>query len=117
MKAGAIRSRPSLFLKTKTSITRRSTGTRSLFAPIHPIAIQPLFQNDRILAQKGMFTVHGDNTDPIETLCPKAVKKIVIAPQAVAGAEEFLEIANIDARSVYPDMAGIADYVRRVAGI
>lgn len=87
------------------------------FAPIHPIAIQPLFQNDRILAQKGMFTVHGDNTDPIETLCPKAVKKIVITPQAVAGAEEFLEIANIDARSVYPDMAGIADYVRRVAGI
>lgn len=87
------------------------------FAPIYPIAIEPLFQNDRILAQKGMFTVHGDNTDPIETLCPKAVKKIVITPQAVAGAMEFLEIANIDARSVYPDMAGIADYVRRLAGI
>jgi hypothetical protein len=87
------------------------------FAPIYPIALQPLFQNDRILAQKGMFTVHGDNTDPIETLCPKAVKKIIVTPKAVVGAQEFLEIANIDARSVYPDMAGIADYVRKVAGI
>lgn len=87
------------------------------FAPIYPIAIQPLFQNDRILAQKGMFTVHGDNTDPIESLCPKAVKKIVVKPNAVVGAQEFLEVANIDARSVYPDMAGIADYVRQVAGI
>lgn len=87
------------------------------FAPIYPIAIQPLFQSDRIIAQKGMFTVHGDNTDPIESLCPQAVKKIILTPSAVVGAREFLEIANIDARSVYPDMAGIADYVRQVAGI
>jgi hypothetical protein len=87
------------------------------FAPVYPIAIQPLFQNDRILAQKGMFTVHGDNLDPIEKLCPKAVKKVIFTPEAINGAREFLEIANIDARSVYPDMAGIADYVRRIAGL
>jgi hypothetical protein len=83
------------------------------FAPVYPIAIQPLFQNDRILAQKGMFTIHGDDTAPIEELCPNAVKKIALTPKAIEEAQEFLEIANIDARSVFPDMFGIADYVRR----
>jgi hypothetical protein len=87
------------------------------FPPIYPIAIQPLFQNDRILAQKGMFTVHGNDLSPIESLCPKAVKRIVLKPKAIEGAHEFLEIANINARTVFPDMFGIADYVKRVAGL
>ncbi len=86
------------------------------FAPTYPIAIHPLFQNDRILAQKGMFTVHGDNTMAIERLCPKAVKRIVLSASAIATAQEFLEIANINARSVFPDVFGVAEYVKRLAG-
>jgi hypothetical protein len=87
------------------------------FAPVFPIAIQPLFQNDRIFAQSGMFTVHGDDTSPIELLCPRAVKRVVLTQMAIDGAHEFLEIANINARTVFPDMLGVADYVRRIAGV
>jgi FRG domain len=87
------------------------------FAPIYPIAIQPIFQNDRILAQTGMFTVHGDDATPIEELCPKAVKKVVLTERAISEAKDFLEISNINARSVFPDMMGVAAHVRKIAGL
>jgi len=87
------------------------------FAPKFPIAIQPLFQNDRIFAQSGVFTVHGDDASPVERLCPKAVKRVVLGRQAIKGAHEFLEVANINARTVFPDMLGVANYVRKVVGV
>ena len=31
------------------------------------------------MAQKGMFTVHGDDLTTIEKLCPNAVEKFVIS--------------------------------------
>lgn len=40
-----------------------------------PIAVEPVFQNDRINAQRGTFTVHHNNTEPIEKQFPKVVKK------------------------------------------
>ena len=85
------------------------------FAPIFPIACEPIFLNDRILAQKGKFTIHGDNTTPLDDLCDKAVKRVVLTGKAISEALEFLEIANINEYSVFPDMSGIADYVRRLA--
>jgi len=83
------------------------------FAPKYPIAIEPVFANDRMLAQRGMFTVHGDDITPIERLCPKAVKRIVLAQSAIPEVLDFLETANINEYTVYPDMLGIADYLRR----
>jgi hypothetical protein len=87
------------------------------FAPVYPIAIQPIFQNDRILAQAGMFTVHGDDATPIEKLCQKAVKKVLLSQKAILEAQEFLEISNINARSVFPDMMGVAAHVKHIAGL
>ena len=87
------------------------------FAPAYPIAIQPIFQNDRILAQSGMFTVHGDDATPIETLCSKAVKKVVLTQGAIKEARDFLEISNINARSIFPDMMGVAAHVKKIAGL
>jgi len=87
------------------------------FAPKFPIAIQPLFQNDRIFAQKGVFTVHGDDASPVERLYPKAVKRVALGRQAIKGAHEFLEVANINARTVFPDMLGVANYVRQIVGV
>jgi hypothetical protein len=51
-----------------------------------------------------MFTVHGDDLSPIERMCPKAVKRIVLKQGALNGALEFLKVANINAR--FPDMFG-----------
>ena len=87
------------------------------FAPTYPIAIEPIFQNDRILAQKGMFTIHGDNLSEIAELCPKAVKKIILNKTAIPEIVEFLEIANINEQTVFPDMVGIVNYIRKIAEI
>jgi len=51
-----------------------------------------------------MFTVHGDDLSPIERMCPKAVKRIVLKQGPLNGALEFLEVANINAR--FPDTFG-----------
>lgn len=85
------------------------------FAPNYPIAIEPLFLNDRMLAQKGMFTIHGDNTSAIEILCEKAVKKIVLAKEGLPEIVEFLDTMNINEYTVYPDMSGIVDYIKRAS--
>ena len=80
-----------------------------------PIAVEPILKNDRILAQRGMFTVHHDSIKPIEDEFPNHIKKIILPGNAIASAEEFLKIANIDEFSVYPDLAGIAGFINKTS--
>jgi len=84
------------------------------FAPQFPIAVRPNFSSNRMMAQRGIFTIHGDDLTPIEHLCPNAVKKIYLSRDAIDDANEFLEIANINEYTVFPDMSGVADYIRRL---
>ncbi len=84
------------------------------FSPRFPIAIRPNFINDRMLAQRGLFTVHGDDLTEIEVLCPKAVKKFIIAHDVIEEIKEFLEIANINEYTVFPDINGISYYIRNM---
>jgi len=84
------------------------------FPPQFPIAIQPNFSNYRMLAQRGLFTIHGDDLTPIEHLCPKAVKKITLSRNSIDDANDFLEFANINEYTVFPDISGITDYIRRM---
>lgn len=83
------------------------------FPPTYPIAVKANFINERIMAQRGMFTVHGDNLTDLEKLCPKAVKKFVIANEAVHEIKEFLEIANINEFTVFPDLQGLSNYINK----
>jgi len=87
------------------------------FSPSAPIAIEPIFINDRMLAQRGMFTVHNDKRDPIEKLYPSAVKKVILPSSTVPAALEFLELSNLNIFSVFPDLAGLADYLMRTSGL
>lgn len=84
------------------------------FPPTYPIAIKSNFINDRVIAQRGMFTVHGDNLTGIEDLCPKAVKKFTISNKAIPEIKEFLEIANINEFTVFPDFNGLAYYIKNM---
>jgi hypothetical protein len=81
------------------------------FSPSAPIAIEPIFFNDRMLAQRGMFTVHDDSIEPIETKFPTAVKKIILPNNLISAALEFLDLSNITQYSVFPDLAGIAGFL------
>ena len=90
---------------------------RTPFAASAPIAIEPIFINDRMLAQRGMFTVHHDDIKPLETEFPQAVQKVVIPSSLVDAALDFLKLTNINEYSVFPDLAGIAGYLKRESGL
>lgn len=82
------------------------------FAPTMPLALEAPFHNDRMLAQRGVFTVHSINPSPVEVLCPKSVKKLRIRPSCINGAKEFLSYANINDSTMFPDIQGLANYLR-----
>lgn len=84
------------------------------FPPQYPIAIKSNFINERVMAQRGMFTVHGDNLTAIEVLCPKAVKKFIISNKVIPEIKEFLEIANINEFTVFPDLQGLSYYIKNM---
>ena len=85
--------------------------------PRSPVAIEPIFINSRMLAQRGMFTVHDNSTDPIEERFPDAIRKIILPRYLIPAALEFLDLSNINAFSVYPDLGGIADFLKNTSGL
>ena len=89
----------------------------SPFAATAPVAIEPIFINDRMLAQRGMFTVHHDNIDPIEDVFPKAIKKVILPATVIPAALEFLELSNLNMFSVFPDLAGLSNYLTSTSGL
>ena len=82
-----------------------------------PIAIEPIFKNDRIMAQRGTFTVHHNDIKPIEDLFPDSIKKIILPNDAIPAAIEFLDLANLNEYTVFPDLAGIALYLNNTSGL
>ncbi len=87
------------------------------FSAKAPIAVEPIFINDRMLAQRGVFTIHDDSIVPIEDKYPDAIKKVRLGRNIMPAAVEFLELANINHYSVYPDFAGIAGHLSRASGL
>lgn len=83
----------------------------------HPIAAEMRFQNERIFAQKGKFTIHGRNHFPLEEQFPDYVKKIRLPISAFDGATNFLEMAGINELSVFPDIVGLVPYLIDLVGM
>ena len=90
---------------------------QSPFKATAPVAIEPIFINDRMLAQRGVFTVHHDGIEPIEEQFPKAIKKVILPNAVIPAAIEFLELSNITEYSVFPDLAGISGYLKGTSGL
>ena len=90
---------------------------RSPFSATAPIAIEPVFINDRMLAQRGMFTVHHDQINPIEDAFPGAIKKVILPNKVIPAAMEFLELSNLNIFSVFPDLAGLSGYLTSTSGL
>lgn len=87
------------------------------YVPVYPIAIEPDYANDRIKAQTGKFTIHGDDTTAIEILNPTAVKKIVIPKSIISEILEYLKLFNITSNAIYPDMQGMVEYVKDLSNL
>ena len=85
------------------------------FSPAAPMAMEPIFLNDRMRAQRGMFTVHHDKIDPLETAFPAVIKKVILPTDAVPSAIEFLKLSNLNIFSVFPDLEGLSGYLHSTA--
>ncbi|HAV1401786.1 TPA: FRG domain-containing protein [Vibrio parahaemolyticus] len=77
-----------------------------------PYAIRPPHGNSRISAQRGFFTVHTNSPEPIEKLCPEAVRRIDINPDDIARFKRQLKYLSIDEFAMFPDRDGLAAYLK-----
>jgi FRG domain len=83
------------------------------FKAIYPIAIDGPLQTSRLVAQSGAFTAHGSQVDFFATAASDCLRAISLEPSAKEEAREFLEHANLNAFSLYPDIVGMARHISR----
>jgi hypothetical protein len=79
----------------------------------YPVAIYPAQRAQRMHAQRGWFTIHGDDPRPLNQIIKgrgagKILQRIDLAPAAVEEAHDFLETAGINAYSLFPDLDGLS---------
>lgn len=79
-----------------------------------PVAVCPDRLNERMHAQAGSFTIHGNDPDAINLHkhAKKFVRKIEIPHAACEGAKAFLRIAGISERSLFPGLDGLSREMR-----
>lgn len=81
------------------------------------VAISPLRHNPRVFNQRSGFTLHENITDPLETLFPKALTKILIPKDAIKDAKKFLKLSSVSEFSLFPDLDGLSRELMREYGI
>lgn len=77
-----------------------------------PVFLQIPWSSERMVGQKGFFTVHADAT-PMEESCKKYLRRVDIPEDAVPGARRFLEYAGVNEDTIYPDLEGFGRFLRK----
>lgn len=94
-----------------------STGKDKNSFSENSTAIYPLKNSNRILSQKGMFTIQGTSGEALEEeydgkLLEKGIlKKITITNRCYEDAMFYLKQSGLDHYSMFPDLDGLAQYV------
>lgn len=94
----------------KYFIDDRNEDFRRFPAPIVAVAGSPRIT--RMRSQRGVFTIHRELRKPLDALYPETLNKIVIPRKAFPGAKKFLQLAGINESTVFPDLDGIARYLK-----
>lgn len=74
----------------------------------NPIALYPVQKSNRLHAQRGYFTIHGDRHKTIDALAPKCVRCVPLAASLLDDAKAFLDLAGINEYLLFPDLDGLA---------
>lgn len=74
-------------------------------------ALYPIQKSDRLAAQRGYFTIHGDDHRPLEVQSPKSVRVVKIHRDVIGDARDFLSLAGIDEHVLFPDLDGLQRYL------
>ena len=77
-----------------------------------PFAVYPNRSNDRIFAQRGLFTIHGTNAAKMELTCADYLEQIIIPDDIVDKLKKLLKQFGINKYSVYPDFQGLSGYLK-----
>ncbi len=93
------------------SVHERSAGNR------FPLAILPPYNNERLAAQQGAFTIHGHERAAIESLGSQEDSLLKLAKIAVDRANlaklwRDLEMMGISRVSLFPELDSVAYYIR-----
>ena len=81
-----------------------------------PILVYPHRSNERIFAQRGLFSIHGTNQKKMEETCPDCLEKIAIPHEVIGKLKDLLKQFGINKYSVYPDIKGLCDYLKASYG-
>lgn len=60
-----------------------------------------------------MFTVHGNLNDSFENSANGCYRKVVLPNEAKEEARTFLKWANLDEYTIYPDIVGMSQHIKR----
>lgn len=77
-----------------------------------PVLVYPNRSNERLFAQRGLFTVHGTNENKMELTCSDCVERIDIPEALIGKLSDLLLRFGINKYSVYPDLKGLCDYLK-----
>lgn len=77
-----------------------------------PVAIYPVQINERVRAQRGWFTIHGNDRRPLDEQYPGLLTRLRLRRTCVDEARRFLRLAGLNRFSVYPDLENLAAWIR-----
>lgn len=74
-----------------------------------PVAVCPTRSNERMQAQAGSFTVHGNKWEPLDAMVDRRIARPIRLPDdAIDGAQVFLKDAGLTTRVLFPGLEGLA---------
>ena len=79
-----------------------------------PLAIYDSQRSERMFAQSGWFTIHGTDANPLEKIYSddhNILRKVDIPAAVIPAAKEFLVLAGIGHRQLFPGLDGLAKSV------
>jgi hypothetical protein len=89
----------------------------------NPIAIQVPQRDVRLFAQRGYFTIHGDDARPIDQQkrgkreLGSCIQYVDIAPETIPLVKKFLKRSGIDQFSMFPDFENLGRVLHEFNGI
>jgi hypothetical protein len=88
----------------------------------HPVALYGAHNSSRIVAQRGVFTIFGQNTHPMEKVFVKeafpkdSLIKVILSRKALPQIRKSLLNNGITESVVFPDLEGLAKEIKRMFG-
>ena len=90
-------------------------GAKNLEKFSTPVAIYPKRNVARAFSQKCAYTLHFEDMRPIEEIYRKNmfIKRFDIPQNEIENLKKFLLLSGNNEYSVYPDLQGLSDYLKR----